>query len=287
MTDPGADNVTVRRMLVGARLRRLREQAGVTRDKAGYVIRASESKMSRLELGRVSFKERDLTDLLDCYGVTDEDERADLVQLAREANSGGRWREYDDVLLGWFTNYVALEEVAAVIRVYEVHFIPGLLQTPGYAQAVAATAVPPRSEQAVARAVALRVERQKVLARTDPPHLWAVIDEAALRRPLGGQHVFREQVEHLITLGRRPNVAIQVLPLRPGVVGPAGGPFSLLRFSDPDLADVVYVEQLLSALYLDRSEQVERYTDMMNQLTVQSLTPQQSESFLRDLLTWN
>src|SRR5438128_1963225 len=124
MTDPGLDNVTVRRMLVGARLRRLREASGVTREKAGYVIRASESKMSRLELGRVSFKERDIVDLLDCYGVVDPGDRESLMQLAREANSGGRWREYEDVLPGWFQNYVALEEVAAQVRLYEMHFIP-------------------------------------------------------------------------------------------------------------------------------------------------------------------
>ncbi|HEY6796319.1 MAG TPA: Scr1 family TA system antitoxin-like transcriptional regulator, partial [Kineosporiaceae bacterium] len=150
-------------MLVGARLRRLREASGVTRERAGYVIRASESKMSRLELGRVSFKERDVVDLLDCYGVQDPTERESLLQLAREANAGGRWREYEDLLPGWFQNYVALEEVAAKIRVYEMHFIPGLLQTPEYARAILRQAVPPLTAAALERAVALRLERQRVL----------------------------------------------------------------------------------------------------------------------------
>jgi transcriptional regulator with XRE-family HTH domain len=270
-------------MLVGARLRRLREASGITRDKAGYVIRASESKMSRLELGRVSFKERDLIDLLDCYGVHDPVERESLVQLAREANSGGRWREYEDVLPGWFQNYVALEEVATTIRSYEVHFIPGLLQTPGYARAVLRRAVPQLSPGELERAVGLRLERQTVLDRPNPPQLWTIIDEAALRRPACAPDVLAEQLHHLLTLAARPQVAVQVLPLRPDVGAPPGGPFSILRFADPDLADVVYVEQLHSALYLDRVEQVERYTELMNQLSVDSLTPQATERFLRDL----
>lgn len=280
MTEPGQDNVTVRRMLVGARLRRLREARGVSREKAGYVIRASESKMSRLELGRVSFKERDIADLLDCYEVTDPDERETLLELARQATSGGRWREFEDVLPGWFTNYVALEEVALSIRLYEVHVVPGLLQTPGYARAVMESASPPLLPEIVKLGVGLRRERQKVLSRTAPPRVWAIVDEVALRRPPGDAEIFREQVKHLLTLAATPHVALQVLPLRPGVVGPAGGPFSILRFSDPDLADVVYVEQLLSALYLDRIEQVERYTEMMNQLSVQALTPQDTVQFL-------
>jgi transcriptional regulator with XRE-family HTH domain len=271
-------------MLVGARLRRLREARGITREKAGYVIRASESKMSRLELGRVSFKERDVADLLDYYGIAAPAERDSLLQLAREANTGGRWREYEDVLPGWFQNYVALEEVASKIRIYEVHFIPGLLQTPGYARAVIRQAVPPPSPDELERTVALRLERQKVLDRDNPPHVWAMLDEAALRRPQCSPEVFAEQLRHLVALASRPGVALQILPLRPGVTAPPGGPFSILRFADPDLADVVYVEQLLSALYLDRPEQVERYTELMNQLSIVGLTPHASEQFLRDLV---
>jgi len=284
MTEPGQDNVTVRRMLVGSRLRRLREAAGVSREQAGYVIRASESKMSRLELGRVSFKERDVVDLLDLYDVQERAERETLVELAREAGTGGRWREFEDVLPGWFANYVALEEVAVSIRLYEVHFVPGILQTPEYARAVIGSSAPPPSPAVVQRAAALRVERQRILSRSDPPHVWAVIDETALRRPVADEEVFREQVKHLLALAGSPHFALQVLPLRAGVVAPTGGPFTLLRFADPDLADIVYIEQLLSALYLDRVDQVERYAELMNQLTVQSLTPQDTEIFLADLL---
>jgi transcriptional regulator with XRE-family HTH domain len=284
MAEPAPGNVTVRRMLVGARLRRLREARGVTRERAGYVIRASESKMSRLELGRVSFKERDIVDLLDFYGVRDQADRESLIHLAQEANSGGRWREYEDLLPGWFQNYVALEEVAVKIRTYETHFIPGLLQTPGYARAVIRHAVPPLNAMNLERAVTLRQERQRALTRESPPQVWAVIDEAALRRPLCTPEVFVEQLRHLVTLAGRAHVALQILPLRPGVPAPPGGPFTILRFSEPDLADVVYVEQLGSSLYLDRSEQVEQYTELMNRLSVASLTPRASHTFLEELL---
>jgi len=277
-------STTVRRLLVGSRLRRLREAQGISREDAGYVIRASESKMSRLELGRVSFKERDIADLLVHYGVTDPIERDAFLAMARAANEPGWWREYEDVTPGWFANYIGLEEAAAGIRSYEVQFIPGLLQTPAYARAVIASAVPPPTERDVARAVELRATRQRVLTRAKPPHLWIVLDEAALRRPVGDADVTRGQLRHLIDLTRSPRLALQVLPLRYGAHAAAGGAFSILRFADPDLADVVYLEQLVSALYLDKTEHVDRYTEVLNRLSVESLTPQDTVAFLEHLL---
>jgi transcriptional regulator with XRE-family HTH domain len=272
-------------MLVGARLRRLREERGITRGDAGFVIRASESKMSRLETGRVSFKERDVADLLLFYGVTDPDQRADLLAQARDASRPDWWRAYDQVMPGWFQSYVGLEEAATGIRGYEVQFIPGLLQTPEYAEAVIGTAVPTPRPSEIAAAVALRAERQRVLERREPPSVWAVIDESALRRPVADAAVTTGQLRHLLEMARRPNIALQILPLGLGAHPPAGGAFSILRFNEPDLPDVVYVEQLVSALYLDRREHVDQYTRVLDRLSVESLTPQRSVDLIAKLLS--
>lgn len=284
MTEPTSGSATVRRMLVGARLRRLREEKGISRADAGYTIRASESKMSRLELGRVSFKERDVSDLLMFYGVTDPEERDSLLGLVQEANRPGWWSEYDDVMPSWFQNYVGLEEAAKILRIYETHFVPGLLQTPEYARAVISAAIPPPSPRDLERGVTLRMSRQQVLRRRDPVRVWAVVDETALRREVGGRAVHRAQLEHLLELTQAPNVALQVLPLRTGLHAAGAGPFTILRFGDSDLPDVVYVEQLVSALYLDKLEHVERYTEVMNRLSVKSLTPEATSDFISKLL---
>ena len=284
MSESAQGSTTVRRMLVGARLRRLREAKGISREDAGLVIRASESKMSRVELGRVSFKERDIGDLLIHYGVADPDQREAMLALVREANRPGWWREYEDVVPGWFQNYVGLEEAAAVIRSYEIQFVPGLLQTAAYSRAVIASAVPPPSDGEVERAVALRAIRQQVLTRANPPRVWAVLDEAALRRPVGDDEVTRGQLRHLIDLARSQQVALQILPLRRGSHAAAGGAFTILRFDDRDLPDVVYVEQLVSALYLDKAQHVDRYTEVMSRLSVESLTPQRTIQLLTQLL---
>jgi transcriptional regulator with XRE-family HTH domain len=284
MAEPAPVSATVRRMLVGAQLRRLREEKGITRAEAGYTIRASESKMSRLELGRVAFKERDVSDLLMLYGVTDPEERDAVLALLEDANRPGWWREYEDVMPGWFENYVGLEAAAQVLRTYETHFVPGLLQTSEYARAVLASTTPPLTGRDLDRAVALRTTRQKVLTRSDPVRVWAIMDEAALRREVGSPEVHRGQLEHLLVLLERPNVALQVLPMSTGVHA-GGGSFSLLRFGDQDLPDVVYVEQLVSALYLDKLEHVERYTEVMDRLALASMTPDASVDFIAKLLS--
>jgi len=276
---------TVRRILVGAQLRRLREDRGLTREAAGYRIRASESKISRLELGRVSFKDRDIADLLELYGVEDAGERDALVALAREANNPGWWHSFDDVLPNWFQTYVGLEEAASLIRCYEIQFLPGLLQTEAYARAVVSAGAPEAPTAEVDRRVHLRVTRQKILSRPSPPDLWAVVDEAALHRPIGGSKVMKEQVEHLLDLMARPNITLQVMPFRFGGHAGEGGAFTILRFPEPELPDVVYVEQLVSAYYLDKREYVERYARTMDRLTVDSQHPQHTRETLQRILT--
>jgi transcriptional regulator with XRE-family HTH domain len=282
---PTPGGPTVRRILVGAQLRRLREARGLTREAAGYRIRASESKISRLELGRVGFKDRDISDLLELYGVEDETQREALVALAREANSPGWWHSYDDVLPNWFQTYVGLEEAASLIRSYEIQFLPGLLQTEAYARAVVSAGAPEATTADVERRVHLRVTRQKILRRpTSAPALWAVVDEAALHRPIGGSKVMKEQVEHLLELMELPNVTLQVMPFRFGGHAGEGGAFTILRFPEPELPDVVYVEQLVSAYYLDKRDYVERYARTMDRLTVDSQPPEDTKQTLERIL---
>jgi hypothetical protein len=270
MFAPPRGGPTVLRILLGSQLRQLREASDITREDAGYAIRSSGSKMSRLELGRVGFKERDVSDLLTLYGVTDERERAQLLALARQANEPGWWHQYSDVLQSWFEVYVGLEEAAARIRAYEVQFVPGLLQTEGYAQAVTLLGHPDASDAELERRVALRMTRQRLLSAPEAPHLWAVVDEAALRRPLGGAAVMREQLRHLLEITAMPNITLQVVPFNNGGHAAAGGPFSILRFVESDLPDVVYLEQLTSALYLDKRDDVDRYLAVMERLCLEA-----------------
>ena len=275
---------TVLRMVVGGQLRRLRDALGISASDAGYAIRATHSKISRMELGRVSFRERDIADLLTLYGVTDEKERSAFLALAREANIPGWWHDSADLLPGWFEPYLGLEEAASVIRNYEVQFVPGLLQTAGYARAVIMLGYPDASRQEIERRTSLRMARQQLLTRPDGPHLWAVVDEAALRRPLGGQDVMRAQIAHLIEATALPNVTIQVVPFQAGGHSAAGGPFSLLRFPEPDLPDVVFLEQLTSALYLDRREDVDSYQAVMERLCLQAVPATQTADRLKAIL---
>jgi hypothetical protein len=280
-TDSGP---TVLRILLGNQLRKLREARGVSRDEAGWEIRASGSKISRMELGRVGFKERDVADLLTLYQVTDENERAALLSLARQANNPGWWHRYGDVLPHWFQSYLGLEAAAALIRTYEVQYVPGLLQTREYARAVVLLAHDRAPVEEIERRVDLRMDRQKVLRRPNAPHLWVVVDEAALRRPIGGVEVLRGQLQYLIEASSLPNVTIQVMPFRAGGHAGAGGAFTLLRFPEQDLPDVVYMEQLTSALYLDKRDDVDYYAAAMERLCVQAEPPSATPDFLRSLL---
>ncbi|KIR62224.1 transcriptional regulator [Micromonospora sp. Rc5] len=278
-----ATGPTVLRMLLGAQLRRLREASGVTREGAGWEIRASESKISRMELGRVGFKERDVADLLSLYGVTDTTEREALLKLARDANSPGWWHRYGDVLPSWFQSYLGLEAAAALIRSYEVQFVPGLLQTPEYARAVVLLGHRGAGADEIDRRVGLRMQRQELLRRPRPPQLWAVVDEAALRRPIGGPQVMRDQLTALIEATRAPHVRLQIIPFDAGGHAAAGGAFTILRFGDQDLPDIVYIEQLTSAIYLDKREDLDYYAAAMERLCVEAEPPERTPELLTRL----
>ncbi|WP_407642491.1 helix-turn-helix domain-containing protein [Actinomadura craniellae] len=282
--DASGPGSTVRRILLGSELRRLRESRGVSRPEAGYAIRASESKISRMELGRVSFKERDVADLLTLYGVADRDERDSLLRMAKEANTPGWWHRYTEVLPHWFQTYVGLEEAASMIRTYELQFVPGLLQCESYARAVIRQGNAEADEAEIDQRVDLRMRRQRRLTEPAAPRLWAVLDEAALRRPIGGPEVMREQFEHLIAMSKLTNVTIQVMPFQFGGHAAEGGAFSLLRFPHSDLPDVVYVENLIGSLYLDKRDDVDVYLQAMERLCVDSATPEQTIEFLGDML---
>jgi hypothetical protein len=267
-------------MLVGAKLRRLRTDMGLTREEAAEAIRASEWKIHRLENGQVGFKQRDIVDLLRRYRVTDPAEIGELLAMAREANNPGWWQRYTDVLPQWFRAYVDLESAAALIRTYEGQFVPGLLQTDDYMRAVIRGAHLDDSAEEVGRRVRLRMARQTLLTRELPPRLWAVVDEAALRRPVGGREVMRGQVERLLEAAKLPNVTLQVLPFGAGAHPAMLGAFSILRFADQEFPDVVYLEHLTSALYLDKRDEVERYLDVMELLCVDSETPAKTVDLL-------
>jgi transcriptional regulator with XRE-family HTH domain len=259
---------TVLRIVLGSQLRRLREQRQITCEEAGEAIRASHSKISRMELGRVKFRSRDVADLLTLYGVNGEAERSAMLVLADQANEAGWWHSYTDILPNWFEVYIGLEEAASRIRAYEVQFVPGLLQTEDYARAVTLLGHPDAPGHEVERRVGLRMRRQSLLTAEDPPHLWAVVDEAVLRRPLGGASAMRQQLQHLLEVTEMPNVTLQVVPFELGGHAAAGGPFSILRFAERDLPDVVYLEQLTSALYLDKREDVDHYLAVMERLCI-------------------
>jgi transcriptional regulator with XRE-family HTH domain len=275
---------TVLRILLGAQLRRLRESVNISREDAGYHIRASGSKISRMELGRVSFKERDVGDLLEYYGVTDATERDSLIQLTREANATPWWQKYQDVVPDWFGVYVGLEEAAQLIRLYEVQFVPGLLQTEEYARAVVMQGAPGLEPDEVERRVAVRMGRQKLLTRDNPPRLWAVVDEAALRRPMGGRDVLAAQIERLMDAIGEPNITLQVMPFRYGGHAAEGGAFTIMRFPESDLPDMVYMEYLTGALYLDKADEVERYAAVMERLSVAGTSPERTREILTAVL---
>jgi transcriptional regulator with XRE-family HTH domain len=275
---------TVRRMLLGAQLRRLRTRAGLTREQAGEAIRASAWKIHRLENGQVSFRDRDVADLVARYGITDPVEVADFVTMAREANQPGWWTPYSDLLPQWFRAYVDLEAVAAQIRTYEGLFVPGLLQTEDYLRAVVRSTLRDRRPEEIERRVELRLGRQQLLARDRGPQLWAVVDEAALHRPVGGAKVLRAQIERLIEATTLPNVSLQVVPFGAGAHAAMVGAFSVLRFAEQDLPDVVYLEHATNAQYLDKPEDVEEYAHIMSSVAVRAAAPDQTTQLLSDLL---
>ncbi|WP_203817064.1 DUF5753 domain-containing protein [Paractinoplanes ferrugineus] len=271
-------------MQLGARLRALRRAAGISREEAAHPLRGSESKISRMELGRVGFKERDIADLLTLYGVQDEEVRRELLDFAREANAPSWWQPYGDVLDTWFQTYLDFEQAAELIRTYEVQFVPGLLQTEAYARAVISLGLHRSAPAEVDRRTSLRMERKQLLARPDAPKLWVVLDEAVLHRPIGGRAVLREQVAALLELSESPGVQLQVMPFSSGGHAAAGGAFSILRFPYQELSDVVYVEHLTGGLYVDKREEVDRYSAAIGRLFIEAAPLSETPAILTRVL---
>jgi transcriptional regulator with XRE-family HTH domain len=280
-SEPSREGPTALRIKLGAQLRRLREAQNITREQAAETIRATPSKIGRLELGQSPARRRDVADLLALYGLTDLQDRDSLLDLAQQASSPGWWHTFRDVMPAWLGPYVGLEETAPVIRAYEVQFVHGLLQTPDYARAVIGLR---HSGTELDRRIALRMRRQQILTRPDPPRLWVVQDEAALRRPIGDPAVMRAQLEHLIQMTSHPNVVLQIHPFDAGGHAAAGGPFALLRFADPDLPDQVYVESLGGALYLDKRSEVDAYAAAMDHLCLQAEPRTATRHMLQEIL---
>lgn len=273
----------VLRLLLGAQLRRFREAAGISPEQAGYEIRASRSKISRMETGHVGFKTRDIDDLLTLYGVTGERERSRILAIAEQAGQPDWWDRCGDVLPGWFENYLGLESGAATIRIFEIQFVPGIFQTEDYARGVTRLGHPTAPAAEIEHRVGLRVKRQELLARPNPPSIWSVMDEAALRRAIGGPAVMRAQLRQLTEVAAMPHVTIQVVPFARGGHAGASGSFTILRFQEQDLPDVVYAEQLTSALYLEQRADVEHYLEVMDRLSSQALRPAGTIRFIEQI----
>jgi transcriptional regulator with XRE-family HTH domain len=282
MPDPKPDpreGPTVIRKILGMQLRRLRESRGLTAEQAAARIRGSVSKINRIELGRSAVKEIDVSDLLEAYGV-DATEREQLLTLAEQANLPGWWHSYNDILPAWFQAYIGFEESASRLRVYEPMFVPGLLQTPQYASAV--LSLGDFSAAETERHVMVRKERQRRFI-DGRLRLWVVVDETALRRPVGSLDVLRDQLKYLVSLSTRQNLTIQITPQGAGGHA-APNAFTILRFEEPEMPDTVYVEQLTSALYLDKRLDVDSYMLAMDRLSMMSSKPEETRGILNALI---
>jgi transcriptional regulator with XRE-family HTH domain len=275
---------TVRRRRLALELRRLREAARLTCEDVADHLECSASKISRVETGRVSVSPRDVRDMLEIYGVSGQ-ERDSLVQLARDSRQKGWWHAYSDTINPQFATYVGLESAASEIRVYEVSLIPSLLQTEDYARAIITSGIMNGTGEEMERSVALRMARQPALIRDDdPPLLWTVLDEAALRRRVGGSELMRAQLEHVLELSSLKNVAMQVIPFGAGAHPAMGRPFVILVFPERVDPDVVYLEDLTSAFYLEDVEEVDRYNVFFNHLRATALSFDESAALITSVL---
>jgi transcriptional regulator with XRE-family HTH domain len=281
--EPQRGGPRVVQMMLATRLHRLREERCITHKDAAQAIQVSPAKIGQIESGRVTFKEPEVAGLLSLYGVTAA-ERTALLSLVHQANTPGWWHTYDALLPDWFETYLGLEEAASRIRTYAIQFIPELLQTSDYARAVLRLRNPDASAEEIERRVSLRMRRQQLLTRTAPPRLWAVVDEMALLRNLGGAAVMRDQLRRLIEATTLPNVTLNALPLRAGGYAAVTGPFSILRFTEPELPDVIYIEQLTGAIFLDERDDLDRYAVVMETLCANAASPTESVRMIRRLL---
>ncbi|MFC9928138.1 helix-turn-helix domain-containing protein [Streptomyces sp. NPDC127190] len=274
---------TVGQVVLGRRLMDLRERAGLKREEAARVLHVAPATVRRMETAEVALKIPYVQLLLKAYGVP-ADEAELFVRLAEEANRPGWWQRFHDILPGWFSMYVSLEGAASLIRSYEPHFVPGLLQTEDYARAVLKSgAVGQTSPDDIERHVALRMQRQELLNRPDAPRFWAVIDETVLRRPVGGPEVMRAQIDKLLEATKLPHVTLQVAPFANGPHPGTYGPFVLFRFAMPELPDMVYSEYLTGAVYLDARIEVATHLEVMDRMAAQAATAQRTKEILGDL----
>ncbi|SEB94979.1 Helix-turn-helix domain-containing protein [Streptomyces sp. 2131.1] len=273
---------TVGQVVLGKRLQDLRERAGMSRDQAAKVLRVTAATVRRMETAEVALKIPYVQALLKAYGIADAENDA-FVELAEEANRPGWWQRFHDVLPDWFSMYVSLEGAASLLRMYEPHFVPGLLQTEDYARTVMRTgAIGQTRPEDIERHVALRMERQSLLTRPDAPRLWVVMDETVLRRPVGSDEIMRAQVDKLLEATTMPNVTLQIAEFSTGHHPGTYGPFVLFRFAVPELPDMVYSEYLTGAVYFDARPEVASYLEVMDRMAAQAATAQRTKELLRD-----
>ncbi|WP_131769266.1 helix-turn-helix domain-containing protein [Candidatus Protofrankia californiensis] len=269
-------------MILGRRLQALREAAGLSYEQAGQKIDISPWTIRRMENASVKLKLANVQVLLGHYGVTDPDEVQAFLALVREANQPGWWHRYTDVLPAWFKVYVGLEEAATLIRAYEPQSVPGLLQTPDYARALTHAGFPDAPANELDRRVELRLARQALLTRLDPPHLWVVLDETVLRRPVGGPAVMAAQLDRLAEAATLPHVTIQIMPFAAGAHPAMYGPFHLFRLP-AELPDIVYVETMTAAHYLDKPDDITPYRHALDHLATHAAPPEATPGLLHDL----
>ncbi|AXL92002.1 transcriptional regulator [Streptomyces sp. CB09001] len=274
---------TVGQVVLGRRLQELRETAGLKREEAAKVLRVAPATVRRMEMAEVALKIPYVQILLTAYGVG-SDEVAAFVALAEDANQPGWWQRYHDVLPDWFSLYVSLEGAARIVRSYEPHFVPGLLQTEDYARSVLeAGTIGNAGADAVERHVSLRMERQRLLDRPDPPHLWVVMDETVLKRPVSIHgRVMREQLDKLLEFAARDRVTLQVAEFEDGPHPGTYAPFTLFRFAEPELPDMVFTEYLTGALYLDSRTEVSAHLEVLDHMTARAASTQRTEKILRE-----
>ncbi|MER5748842.1 helix-turn-helix transcriptional regulator [Streptomyces sp. NPDC002088] len=277
---------TLLKMLVGVQLAGFREDAGLAQDQAARALGFSGAKLSRIESGkgRRPPTERDVRALLELYG-TDAYEASVLLKLLQRAGEPGWWQRYDKRLMPeWFDRLVGLQEAAATIRTFEIQYVPGLLQTPAYTRAVVERGLPNVPAGEVQRRVELRMRRAQLLSRADAPQLWAIVDESVLLRVLGDRAVMREQLAHLLEMAQRPHVTVQVVPLDVTHASAPAIPITYLRFGGLDLPDVVYLEHIRSANFLEDRDETEEYRLALDRLADEALDPRDSLRLLRDTM---
>jgi transcriptional regulator with XRE-family HTH domain len=274
----------VGQVVLGRRLQELREAAGLGREEAARALRVAPATVRRMETAEVALKIPYVQVLLEAYGVSEE-ETAAFVALAEEANRPGWWQRFHDVLPEWFSLYVSLEGAARLIRSYEPHFVPGLLQTEAYARAVLEAGTVGRSSpEALERHVSLRMARQRLLDGPDPPHLWVVMDETVLRRPVSvDASVMREQFDRLLEFAERDRITLQVAEFAAGPHPGTYAPFSLFRFAEPELPDMVVSEYLSGALYLDSRTEVSAHLEVLDHMTTHAASAPRTKKLLREV----